>query len=478
MSRTANTPLARIAAAEAAALTPGGSANLITDFYRTLNEVAASFDAGSTVRPQPGVVTPGFALPELTPQVAEFFGAAEARWLDFGSYRDQSLTLLNLAANPGTNTTKTFPSLLIVARAVEHIRRHGEPVIIFTPTSANKGTALRDAVQRALACGLATPEQLRVVVLAPASSAGKLRAGALSEDPALAALNPVLTLRSPVAEEVKALGREFVAEHAEEVHRRTGARVWFSLDLNNYLLADVSRALFEHATAPLDQALRPRTHAHAVSSAFGMLGYHRGRSLLEEAGISSPARRPHTLLVQHLGTPDMVLDLRFGSFDRSHVPQYRADPAGGRHHQQLDPHFPATTDDPAEILDSTFYTHAPVTAATMTGIINTYGGDGIVVSGHECRERYPELRAGLEGAGFSAPADPAGVREWSLVMALTGVLNAIDRGLVKPDHDVVVHGSGWYTDADYTPLGPGARPVASAADIARIVCGESPADPA
>ena len=357
-----------------------------------------------------------------------------------------------------------------MARAVEHIRLTGEPLIIFTPTSANKGSALRDAVHRAITAGLVSPDQLRVVVLAPRSSADKLRVDGLCSDPALAALNPVLTLDSPVAEDVKALARSFAEQQAESVMRRTGARLWFSLDLGNYMLADVARALFEHTAAPVDTADRPRTHAHAVSSAFGMLGYHRGRRYLEENGLSSAARRPQTLLVQHLGTPDMVVHLRFGDFERSRIPQYTPVPSGG-HRQREDAHFPEITDDPAEILDPTFYTHRPATASAMSSIIGTHGGDGIVVSGRECRRRYPMLRERLAAAGFTAPEDPAEIREWSLVMALTGLLNAVDRGLVKPDHDLVVHGSGWYTDKDYVPLGDRTRAVTSPAEIAEEIFG-------
>ncbi len=380
--------------------------------------------------------------------------------------------MLNLGSNPGTHTTKTFPSLLIVARAVEHIRRYGEPVIIFTPTSANKGTALRDAVHRTIACNLVSPDQLRVVVLAPQATAPKLRHSGLSANSMLATLNPVLVLDSPVPEDVKALGLRFVEEYAGEVFRKTGARVWYSLDLRNYLLADVARALFEHSVSSLDTAERRRTHAHAVSSAFGLLGYHRGRQYLEANGVSSAARRPHTLLIQHLGTPDMVLDTRYGTFDPSNLPRHRLDPATGRYHQDSDPHFPKVTDDPAETLDGTFYTHRPVTASVMTDIIKTHGGNGIAVSRHECEQRYPQLRDRLVSAGLVAPGDLADVREWSLLMALTGTLNAIDRGLVVPSHDVVVHGSGWYMASDYVPLGNAVTPVKTAADVARAVMAE------
>lgn len=443
--------------------------NLVTDFYDDIRRLSAA-TWPAPVRDDRTRFTVGGALPDLTPAVRRYLEAAEVSWHEMGYYRDHRLVLLNLARNPGTNTTKTFASLLIVARAAEFIRRYGEPVVIFSPTSANKGTALRDALARALSCGLVEPEQLRVVVLAPAANAAKLRANALSADRRLARLNPVLTSDDPVAETVKALGRRFVDDYAEKVHREHGSHLWYSLDLDNYLIADVGRALFEHAVAPVDAADRPRTHAHAVSSAFGLLGYHLGRDMLERDGRSDPTRRPHSLLVQHLGTPDMVLHLRYGDFDRDRVPRYRPDPVTGHLQQRHDPHFPLLTTDPGEVLDPTFYTRRPATADRMTDIIKRHGGDGVVVSGLECAQRYAQAAPLLADAGFRVPEDPATVREWSLMMALTGVLNGIDRGLVDPAHDLVVHGSGWYTDEDVRALtGSELTPVSSADDIFRAV---------
>lgn len=443
------------------------SGNLITDFYDRIRESAPVFDAEN-----PAVragAAPGFQFPDLTEEVAGFFGAAAARWQHLGSYGGHPVTLLNLAANPATQTTKTFASLLIVARAVEYIRRRGEPVIIFTPTSANKGTALRDAVQRALEAGLVSPRELRVVILVPGGSAGKLRRSRLSDEPELAALNPVLTLGSPVPEDVKAVGRDFASEYAGAVRRDAGALVWYTLDLSNYLIADMARAFFEHAAAPVDAAARPRTHVHAVSSAFGLLGYHRGRQYLEDRGLSDPARRPASLLVQHLAAPDMVMHTRFGGFDAGRLPQYQRDAASGHYRQDADPHFPYVTGDPAEVLDRTFYTRRPATAPAMSDIIAAHGGDGIVVSRAECAAREGQLREWLPAAGFGFPADWSAVREWSLAMALAGALNAADRGLVGAGHELVVHGSGWYLDSEYRPIGTAVTPVATAADIARAI---------
>jgi Family of unknown function (DUF6002) len=195
-------------------------------------------------------------------------------------------------------------------------------------------------------------------------------------------------------------------------------------------------------------------HAHAVSSAYGLLGYHTGRALLEEQGEASVRSRPASLLVQHLATPDMVLALLYGSADESRIPAYHLDPATGYHRRVGDnPRFPAVTYDPGEVLDPTFYTHRPVTSAAMNELIGRFGGDGLVVSLAECIERYPYTRGLLSPAALPLPADLRRLREWSTVMAFTGVLNAIDRGLLAGDRDVVVHGTGSYTDEMYQPLG-------------------------
>lgn len=423
--------------------------NLITDYYQRMPEVVSQCANGS-----PAV--PGFALPELDDATRRFFSVATAQWRTLGEYRGRTMWLLDLTNNPETNTTKTFASLLIVARAVEHIRRTGEPMMIFSPTSANKGTALRDAVARAHEAGLVSPEQLRVVMLAPASCRTKMRDGRL--DPRL---NPVLLYRGEEPEQVKALGKQFAQEYAG----RLGVRLWYSLDLANYLIADAARAFLEHEASPT-AAHRPRIHAHAVSSAFGLLGYNVGRDVLEAAGQAEPADRPGFLLVQHLGTPDMVLSLRTGDFDRTAMPAYGFDAASGLYRQDGDPHFPAVCADPQEVLDPTFYTRRPVTSPTMNDLIAKHGGDGIVVSRHECVERYETLRQWVP----SAPADPASLREWSLSMAVTGVLNSIDRGLIAPERDVVIHGTGIYAAGGFTPLPDSSViEVASVSDIAKAL---------
>lgn len=441
--------------------------NLIVDYYNVITAASARIGAGPGGPAGTPEFAPDFTFPALDAQVRQFFAAATASWRGLGEYREHDLQLMDLTGNPGTYTTKTFPSMLIVARAVEYIRRTGTPVRIVTPTSANKGIALRDAVSRALSAGLVTPDQLSVVVLAPSSTAHKFRVDALAADPELRVRNPLLRFAGAEPEGVKALGRAFVDAYAASVYRHQGVAMWFSLALPNYLVADAARAAFEADAAPTGLGA-PRWHAHAVSSAFGLLGYNLGRDVLEARGDADVRDRPGFLLVQHLGTPDMVLNLRHGGFGRDGLPAYRPD--GGAWVQDADPHFPYVTDDPAEVLDPTFYTRAPVTSPSMNELIARFGGDGIVVSRRECVQRYPMLRELLAESPIQLPADPSTLREWSIVMTLTGVLNAIDRGLVPDGRDVVVHGSGCYGGDDFVVCQPDAE-VSTVDDVAAAALG-------
>lgn len=433
---------------------PEQAGNLLIDYYDQIPAVIAQCvpDAGPV--DEPGSFSPGFALPELDDALLRFLAVAGVRWQPVGEYAGHPVTLLDLTGNPGTHTTKTYASLLIVARAVAHIRRTGRPLLIVSPTSANKGVALRDAVLRAIDAGLVEPEQLRIAVVAPHSGRAKLRASRLSADPVLHALNPMLVSTAKEPEAVKALARDFVREHAGALRADRGVDTWYSLDLHNYVIADAARALFEHRVAPVGPDAPPRWHAHAVSSAFGLLGYHTGRLLLERRGDVSPDTRAASLLVQHLATPDMVLALKYGpAAEDWRMPAYPLDPATGLYRRVGDdPHFPAVTWDPSEVLDPTFYTHRPVTSPAMNELIRAHGGDGIVVSLAECVARYPYLRSWLGAALPGLPADLRTLREWSTVMALTGVTNAVERGLVPAGREIVVHGTGCYSDADFEPL--------------------------
>lgn len=423
--------------------------NLILDYYDRLPAVIERYVPDPAPDERSATFSPGFALPELDDRVRDYFSVAEADLHDLGEYGDSKLMLLDLMRNPGTNTTKTLASLLIVARAVEYIRRTGHPLLIFSPTSANKGTALRDAVWRAIDAGLVTREQLRIVTIAPMSCVDKLRSNPLATDEELRKLNPVLLYDGAQAEDVKPLGKRFAQEHGEWLTQRHGCRMWFSLELRNYVIADAARAFLEQDVSPAHPG---RIQAHAVSSAFGLLGYTLGRDVLEAQGLAKADDRAGYLLVQHLGTPDMVLSLHHGSHDRSAMPTYQVDAETGLHVQHENPHFPQVTFDPGEVLDPTFYTRAPVTSAEMNPLIERFGGAGIVVSLAECLQRYPHLRPWYAGTSRPMPSDFRTLREWSLVMATTGVLNALDRGLVPGGSEVVVHGSGSYSTADYQPI--------------------------
>jgi hypothetical protein len=427
------------------------SRNLIVDYYDWLPLViAASVDDPAPVQ-EAERFSPGFDLPDLNDEVRRFFEVATAEWRSLAGYGTHGLFLLDLTRNPGSNSSKTLASLLIVARAVQHLRLTGEAVLIFSATSANNCVALRDAVERALAIGLARPDQLRIAVLAPAAWLDKLRSSELANDADLRRLNPVLIYRGEEARGVEALARRSVREHAAAA-LRAGTRIWSSPRLQDHLVADSVRAFFEHEAAPTGGSSRGRVHAYAASSAFGLLGYNEGRTALEASGLASPDDRPSFLLVQHLGAPDMVLSLLHGSFDRAGVPAYTRDPATGLYEQCADVRFPRATFAVDELLDPTFSTHQPPTAAAVNALAGRFGGDGIVVSLHECLARYPRLQRWFEGLDRPLPVDFRTIREWSLVMALTGVMNAADRGLLPADHDVVVHGCGFYTASDYVPL--------------------------
>ncbi|MEU6118629.1 DUF6002 family protein [Streptomyces sp. NPDC047117] len=410
--------------------------------------------------------SPAFRLPEPSAALERFFSVSGIAVADLPDYRGHRLRLLDLMRNPGTRTTKTLASLTIVARAVRHITDTGERIMIVTPSSANKATALRDAVQRAVASGLVTADQLQITSVVPAASVAKLWSSALSEDPELRARNPLVVHDGAEPAAVKDLATAFVTTHAHELRRRYGVRLWYTLGLDNYRAADLLRAFAERDLLPRTAS---RTHVHSVSSAFGLLGHDLGHAAVARAG-SVPLPSARYFLVQHLGTPDMVLSLRHGSHSRDNLPTYHRDPGDGLYRQDTDPHFPASTFDPDEQLDATFYTRRPVTSARMDPLIAAHGGGGVVVSLHECLNRYAQIRRMLADTGAALPADPRRLREWSLVMALTGTLNAADRGLLPDSDDVLVHGSGSYTCDDYRPVPAHRRVTADdAKDLARHV---------
>jgi Family of unknown function (DUF6002) len=422
--------------------------SVLVRYYTTLKAAARMYEAEAGWPALPPGFRPSPVPPVLSEPLIRFFEPARMSMVSLPAYRGLSLHLLNLMLNPSTRTTKTFPSLLITARAVAHIRNTGERIMIVTPTSGNKGTALRDAVLRALQLGLVRPSELSVAMIAPPTALPKLWSSALSADPELRRRNPVMIHAGPAPDSVKSLASEFVRTSAGLFANKWGLRLWFTLDLANYVVADAARACFEADVLPAETGQK-RIHAHAVSSAFGLLGYHLGRRVL--MGEPDPGH-PQFLLVQHLRTPDMVLSLRQATSSPATRPAFARSPAGAGYAQSADPGFPFVTDEPDEELDSTFYTRRPATSAMINDIIRRHGGGGIVISRRECQERYDELRGWLAEAGIGLPPDSGKLREWSLVMALTGVLNAIDRGLLRPGSHVVLHASGSYSEDDYEQL--------------------------
>jgi len=446
--------------------------NLIKDYY---DRIPGAIEQGvESIEPvtDDRSFSPGFMLPEMGSMLAEFFTAAEASWNQLAYYRGRKLTLLDLTRHPNTRTTKTPPSLLMIARAVEYIRQTGENIIIVTPTSGNKGIALRDAVERAITYGLVKPQQLRIAIILPSGSREKLHSGPLTQDPELRRLNPVMIYDGVRADDVKKLARGFVDNHGQALRdANDGARIWFSLDIHNYKVADAARAFFEYDVNPPSTA-SPRLHAHAVSSAYGLLGYNLGRDVLEAKDLSRSSDRPGFLLVQHLGTPDMVLSLLNGRVNRSDMPNYTLDEETGLYFQSTSLNFPRETFDPDEILDRTFYTHEPPTSPEMNSIIHRFGGNGIVVSLHECLNRYALIKQLLVNSDITIPSDPRNLIEWSLVMAFTGVMNAIDRNLIAQESEIVIHGSGLYSKDEFTQMGENdISNIESAEDIGRVLLG-------
>jgi hypothetical protein len=433
------------------------------DLVEAARLVGAEAGPASGFHPGPELLEEGRAFDALS----EGCDLAAAR---LGEYRGRSLTLLDLRRDPATRTTKTFASRLIVGRAIRHVRSTGERVVLVSPSSGNKATALRAAVQLAVERSLVGAEELQTAMVVPEASAWKLWSSALAERADLARRNPVFVSRAADPESVKGMARSFVEGWGPRLWDEAGVRLWHTMALDHYRVADAVRACFEAEAFPAERA--GRVHAHAVSSGFGLLGYDLGRRVVARRGGGGP--EPAFLLVQHLRTPDLVLAVRRGG--SATVPAYR--PEAGRFVQAGDPIFPAVTGDPQERLDATFYTHRPATTEAVRELLARGGGGGIVVSRAECVERYEEVAGLLERAGVALPADPDDLREWALVMAMTGVLLAADRGLLAPEADVVVHGSGSYGVDDYRPLDPAAFiPAEGPEDLAgpalRAVRGES-----
>lgn len=413
--------------------------NPIVDYYEQVKAQAARF-AETAAHAAADDFHP-FALPEIDETVRAFFAASSVsvHKLDLGIGLD--VVLLNMGRFERTRTTKTNPSLLMVARAIEHTRRTGEAVTIVTPSSGNKATALRAAVERAYDFSLASPATLNIVCVVPQAASSKLWNSAMSTDADLRESNPLVTVRTDARDTVKRL---VVAARGLLPGSISGRRLWFTLALDNYVLADQLRAFVELDYFPTKAT---RWHAHSVSSAYGLIGHSRGWN------YAAPTDYPHPgyLLVQHLDTPDMVLHLTRATFDRARIPDYRPSEKGGV--EQSDSiHFPSRASSSFECIDTTFYTTAPPTQDEMQAYIAAYGGNGIVVSKSECEAQYAETRSSLAHAAVSLPEQSSELREWSLLMAATGVYQAFDKGMLNGVDSIMLHNGGSYTDSDYEPV--------------------------
>lgn len=406
----------------------------LIEYYSRLAPLTGGHIPGSDWEPLP--------LPDrLPPEMEKLLGLARMRWLEApGDAPFQSV--LDLRSDPETQTTKSFPSLLMIARAINHIRSTGERITILTPSSANKATALRRAVLAAFELKLVDPLKLSIVSVVPEAAEAKLRRSALCTDPILRELNPLLVVPGQAPEVVKPL----VAEAARRLAASdsllpNGDKLWLTLRLDNYTAADAARALFEADASP---ATSERLHAHSVSSAYGLLGYARGRELLRKEDALDESVRPGYLLVQHLYTSDMVQHLLGSS-----PPAYVNEKSEKIYRQSSNSHWPAEVDDPGENLDTTFYTHNPPTSPALALLIKEGFGTGMVVSRRECMAEYPMARRTFNSMGFQLPADPADLREWASVMCWTGLALARRRGLIPRSVNAVLHASGTYAEGDY-----------------------------
>jgi hypothetical protein len=419
---------------------PKPPVSVLERYYELIVKGASDFEVSSS----DGSFEPSMRLPALDSRMQDFLSVATAQFFELGHYRGVPLRLFDLRQNANTQTTKTFASTLIVARAIRHIQETGESILLFSPSSGNKAIALRDAVLRALKAKLIHPEQLRIVTLTPAQTTDKLRRTELYDDPRLRALNPIFVLDGDSPEAVKVIGQRFKELFSREPFG--DSKLWHSLRLENYRFSDQARAFFDFEYGDAWDTDRKTVHVHAVSSAYGLLGYCSGVEALKRLG--KQVSTPSFLLVQHLATSDMVLHLLDGNFEGTSTPLYtQAD--DGLWVQSASAHFPATTWSPDETLESTFYTHLPPTAVEMTGHVRANGGSGIVVSLYECMQRYSECVQMLANTSVRLPSDPRDLKEWSLVMAMTGCLNAIDRQLLEEVDGCTIHGSGTYSLGDY-----------------------------
>ncbi|AEX52506.1 hypothetical protein Rahaq2_2657 [Rahnella aquatilis CIP 78.65 = ATCC 33071] len=419
--------------------------NSLAFYYNEIKEILLKGEYEFRQTVQNDDFNPGYELPPLDDRMVNFLNCSDVSWTEIDEYKNVNITILNMTKNKETQTTKIFASLIMVARVVAYINRSGKGVTIITPSSANKAMALREAVLRAISFKLVNPDKINIVSVIPANSIKKLRASGLNDDIYLNKSNPVLIFDGKKT--VKELVNDFNKRYGAEISA-SGRNIWFTLTVENYIYADSLRAMIE---MDFIKYFPERIQAHAVSSAYGLLGHNYGIKWLENK-IQRDLKEKY-FLVQHLYNPDMVLDLYYDSFSRENVPEYSQE-SDCLYYQNKTPYFPYVTSDTQEMLDTTFYSLRPTTSKQMKEIIRNNGGGGIVVSEQECLLRHKEIKKLLESTSVDIilPESFYDIYERSFSMVFTGVLNAIDRGLIKKYESVLLHATGLYCKGDYRCL--------------------------
>ncbi|MFE9337637.1 DUF6002 family protein [Streptomyces sp. NPDC007063] len=477
MTLTARTgPAARIRSAEPPGETAPWEGQPLTDHWDTVRALVRSAHRrragpGPGDGRDPAGFVPYAELPALDGPLRGYLAAAGTRVTRLPDHRGVRWQLFDHCTASEGRTAQPDAALLLIARAVQHTRRTGRRIALLAPSSGNLASALREALLRAHRYGLAQPDQVRVIALVPAAARHRVADSPLARHPELRRRNPLVVHHGAEPGSVHELAAAYCRAHARALHTGTGTALWYIRDPVEHRAAAALRAFVERDALGAAPAAG-RVHAQTADTGSAALG-HRAGSVLAADGAADTAG-PRPLLVQQPRTCGLVLRLLTGSCSLEGAPRYRYDAARRLYHQAVgtpDPHFPRTAHHPEEVVEPAFFTRAPGTAPEVSALLRAHGGTGIVVSRYECLARYPSLRALLAPAGVALPADPARLADWSLVMALTGALNAAERGLPAAP-EVVVHRTAAHSAADRAPVpGPLARYADSADELHAVLTG-------